>query len=199
MSGKCIGCFVIKLNISRNLGKKEFFCQVLLFLEYSLEKSYSWLIHWDSRCEPWLLWPGKDRSWKKDDDLPSIHTYVQQHLEEYGWRLLDWPHQQRNHEWKKSHANQSIFFHYPCLQKIYYCFFEFWCTLWWFCDCEELQIEIITFIGIVGLDMANMMLGKPINSSLNGNKTIGFPHGQSRKVGMCTSSIPVTLKKERQK
>ena len=128
MSGKCIGCFVIKLNISRNLGKKEFFCQVLLFLEYSLEKSYSWLIHWDSRCEPWLLWPGKDRSWKKDDDLPSIHTYVQQHLEEYGWRLLDWPHQQRNHEWKKSHANQSIFFHYPCLQKINY--WVFWILMY---------------------------------------------------------------------
>ena len=60
---------------------------------------------------------------------------------------------------------------------------------------SDFTAENHTFIWIICLDMANVMSWQFVDGLFDVSQSIFFPHGQSRKVGMCASSIPVTLKK----
>jgi hypothetical protein len=77
--------------------------------------------------------------------------------------------------------------------------FEFWLM---YCLCKRQQkfqkfrnygIWRHTFIGIVSLDVADMMPGQLVDSSLNFSETTRLTHLVGRKVGVSTSSVPVTL------
>merc|ERR1712047_210184 len=164
MSGKCIGCFVIELNISRILGKKEcfFFVKFFCFLSILLKSLIPDLFI--------------ETAGANHDFCDLVRIAVGRRTTIFQVSTLMFSNISRNTDGGSSigHTSREIMNGRGLMQT------------------SQSSFIILAFIGIVGLDMANMMLGKPVDSSLNCYKTVGFPHGQSRKVGMCTSSIPVT-------
>ena len=55
---------------------------------------------------------------------------------------------------------------------------------------------VLTFVGIIGFNVANMMPGELVNGSLNNGETTWLPHGQGGEVAVCTSTIPISLRKK---
>ena len=77
-------------------------------------------------------------------------------------------------------------------------------------EASQSSLVVLAFIGIVGLDVPDVMLGQTVNGSLNGlhacikcftfkillhssNSTSWFSHGFGGEVGVSSSSVPVSL------
>lgn len=59
--------------------------------------------------------------------------------------------------------------------------------------------RLLTLIGIVSLDVSDMMPGELVNSLLDFGQTAILPHPQSGEVGVSTGAVPVSLSRERKK
>ena len=58
---------------------------------------------------------------------------------------------------------------------------------------------LLTFVGIVGLDVPNVVPGQLVNSLLDLSKAALLTHLLGGEVGVGTSTVPVALGKEKEK
>lgn len=62
-----------------------------------------------------------------------------------------------------------------------------------FMETGKTTLVVLALVGVIGLDVTNVMAGQLVNGCLNLNQTIIFTHFQCRKVGVSASSVPITL------